>query len=204
MMWANVKEQLCGRGHRLSEISTTKMREIKASNRTLIFQKLSSELAEVGLIVGSQKLHSYARIMEVAGVQQIVTPSLFSFTRTGRTPFSTGSAAIARRMKPCFNTIHVDDAWFYPTRDKEKVWMFPGDETVAFTKVQHKTHIPKVVFMCAVSRPGPSREFDSKIGIWRVCHMKEEERTKARHQKWGWSTRRARVDFTVDSVKLGA
>ena len=52
-----------------------------------------------------------------------------------------------------------------------------------------------MTLICAVSRPDPSRDFDGKIGVWRVFVMKEAQRTTARHQK----DEEYAVDFTIDS-----
>lgn len=50
--------------------------------------------------------------------------------------------------------------------------MFPR-EKVDFAKMQHKIHIPKVMFISAISRPDPSRDFDDEIEIWKICVMKQ-------------------------------
>ena len=63
-------------------------------------------------------------------------------------------------------------------------------------KVGHKSHIPKVMFICAVSRPDPDHDFDGKIGIWRVCHLQEVKRaTKNRRRGKIYE-----VDTTVDAA----
>ena len=74
--------------------------------------------------------------------------------------------------------------------------MFPGEEKVGSIKVQHKSHIPKVTFIAAVSRPDESRNFDGKIGIWRVCVLKEAQRTTARRTKG----EEYEYDVTIDHV----
>lgn len=60
---------------------------------------------------------------------------------------------------------------------------FPREEKVGSVKLQHKSQIPRVMFICAVSHPDSSRDFDDKTGFGRVCVMKEVQRTAARHEK---------------------
>ena len=208
-VWASMKEEL-DRGHDVSLRSArrsgrpsdftprkqAKIREINAGNRTLTVNQLSSKLAEVGLDVGSSKLHNWLKVMGATRVQRRITPSLSLDHEKNRVDLILDQVSRDRKtFKTGFNTIHVDEAWFYLIRDKEKVRMFPGEEKVGSIKVQHKSHIPKVMFICAVSRPDPSRDFDGKIGIWRVCVIKEAQRSTARHKKG----EEYAVDVTIDS-----
>ncbi|CAM9183183.1 unnamed protein product, partial [Choristocarpus tenellus] len=80
-------------------------------------------------------------------------------------PKGTGRLLPGKAYRTCGNTIHVDETWLYLIRDRQKVRMFPGEEKVALTKVQHKSHTPKVMFISTVSRPDLSRNFDSKVRI---------------------------------------
>lgn len=92
--------------------------------------------------------------------------------------------------KPSFSTCNVSEVWFlYLIRD----------EKMCFKNVQHDSHIPKVVFICAVSCPNPSRDLDSKIGIRQVWTVKEAQRTTARYEEGeGYA-----VDATIDSEYYG-
>lgn len=64
-------------------------------------------------------------------------------------------------------------------RDGELVLTFPGEKWVGSIKVQHKSHVPKVMFVSAVSRPDPSHDFDGKIGIRRVCVIQRAQQSTA-------------------------
>ncbi|CAN0042926.1 unnamed protein product [Choristocarpus tenellus] len=81
------------------------------------------------------------------------------------------------------DTIHIDEAWFYLIHEREMVHMFPREEKEGSAKVQHKGHILKVMFISAVSRPNPSHDFDSKVGIWCVCVANEVQWTTAQNMK---------------------
>ncbi|CAM9604518.1 unnamed protein product [Choristocarpus tenellus] len=86
-------------------------------------------------------------------------------------------------------------AWFYLIRKREMVNMFPGEEKVGLTKVQLKSHIPKIMFISAILHPDPSHNFDGKIGIWQVCSTKEAQRTTVQYTKG----EEYEVSITVDT-----
>lgn len=65
--------------------------------------------------------------------------------------------------------IHVDEKWFYMTRKKRKVRLFPGEGRVMDETTHHKSHIAKVMFLAAVGVPHwlPNGDwFDGRIGMW--------------------------------------
>ena len=49
--------------------------------------------------------------------------------------------------------------------------------------VRHKSHIPKIVFLTALARPQPDRNFDGRVGIWRICKEKVCDRTTLYYQR---------------------
>ncbi|XP_074277539.1 uncharacterized protein LOC141601168 [Silene latifolia] len=67
------------------------------------------------------------------------------------------------------NTIHMDEKWFYITKDNEKVYIVEGEE-LPYRSCQSKRYITKVMFMCAFSRPIYDADgelvFDGKIGMF--------------------------------------
>ncbi|KUF78922.1 hypothetical protein AM588_10000086 [Phytophthora nicotianae] len=72
---------------------------------------------------------------------------------------------------PMYDTVHVDEKWFYVKKIGQKVYLLTGqdgtpceDAPVQF--VQSKRHILKVMFLCAVARPRGN--WDGKVGMWPV------------------------------------
>ena len=53
---------------------------------------------------------------------------------------------------PCFTDLHIDKKWFNHTRADTRVYMLPDEVPIQQT-IQNKLHIPKIMFMCAVTRP---------------------------------------------------
>lgn len=68
-----------------------------------------------------------------------------------------------------YQTVHVDEKWFYLTEEQMRIYMAPGE--VAPQRVcMNKNHIMKVMFLAAIACPRYNNEgictFDGKIGMW--------------------------------------
>ena len=67
--------------------------------------------------------------------------------------------------------IHLDEKWFFLTREKER-YLLVSDEKNPKRCVKHKSHITKVMFLCAVARPhfntSANSWWDGKLGIWPI------------------------------------
>ena len=67
--------------------------------------------------------------------------------------------------------IHLDEKWFFLTQEKEW-YLLLSDEKNPKCCVKHKSHITKVMFLCAVVRPhfNPpvNSWWDGKLGIWPI------------------------------------
>lgn len=72
------------------------------------------------------------------------------------------------RFKSCLNVVHVDEKWFYTLRTHKRIRVYPGEEHHDAPTVQHKSHIPKLMFLAAVGVPQQRPDgtfFDGKICI---------------------------------------
>ena len=67
--------------------------------------------------------------------------------------------------------IHLDKKWFCLTWEKERYLLLPEEKNPKHC-IKHKSHIRKVMFLCAIVCPrfNPSANFwwDSKLGIWPI------------------------------------
>ncbi|KAJ0034614.1 hypothetical protein Pint_26432 [Pistacia integerrima] len=59
------------------------------------------------------------------------------------------------------NIIHVDEKWFYMTKQSEKYYLLP-DEDEPLRTCKSKTFITKVMFLAAVTRPRSYEEQPAK------------------------------------------
>ena len=67
--------------------------------------------------------------------------------------------------------IHLDEKWFFLTQEKEHYLLF-SDKKNPKHCIKHKSHITKVMFLCAVARPrfitSVNSWWDGKLGIWPI------------------------------------
>ena len=67
--------------------------------------------------------------------------------------------------------INLDEKWFFLTKEKER-YLLLSDEKNLKHCIKHKSHITKVVFLCAVARlcfnPSVNSWWDRKLEIWPI------------------------------------
>ena len=75
--------------------------------------------------------------------------------------------------------IHLDEKWFFLTREKER-YLLVSDEKNPKHCIKHKSHITKVMFLCAVARPhfntSANSWWDGKLGIWPIGDWESAQR----------------------------
>lgn len=72
-----------------------------------------------------------------------------------------------------FNVVHIDEKWFYQTKESERYYLLP-EESDPIRTCKSKRFITKVMFLAAVARPrfddDNNTQFDGKIGIFPFVH----------------------------------
>jgi len=90
-------------------------------------------------------------------------------------PMLTDEQMEARRLfalRHCANDweayVDIDEKWFYTLTRKRKRKFDPGwaeEGGPGRTPIQSKSHIPKVMFTCAIARPNRAHKFDGRLGM---------------------------------------
>ena len=84
------------------------------------------------------------------------------------------------KFMPLFDEVHVDEKWFFLCRDGESYILISDVENPPVRYVKHKSHITKVMFLCAMARPRrlPNGTWwDGKVGIWPIGDYTEAIRS---------------------------
>jgi hypothetical protein len=83
-------------------------------------------------------------------------------------------------FKDMEDEIHVDEKWFYLTRDNKRYYLL-DDEPDPHRSVGHKSHIDKVMFLAATARPrwdpNLKQMWEGKIGMWPFAWLEPAQRS---------------------------
>jgi hypothetical protein len=90
-----------------------------------------------------------------------------------------------------YTDVHVDEKWFFLTR-KQRRYKLAKDEADPHRTINHKSHVDKVMFLCAQARPrkdyARNKSWDGKIGIWPIGeytqYIKQTKNHKPGDPKW--------------------
>ena len=82
--------------------------------------------------------------------------------------------------------IHIDEKWFYLMKDGQ-CFIITADEEEPYRRVEHKSFLTKIMFLCVVARPrydmNKNAWFDGKIGIWPIRKWEPAKRSSKKHAK---------------------
>jgi len=180
----DMKPKKIGNVGRRETITPAEKRRIHRSNSLHKGKASLRKLAfETGL--GLSKVARHMKKEYVTYKRKWIKPKLTVNHKKDRISFILNLKRPGRRwlFKEQKNVIVVDESWFYLLKDRSLVRVYPGEELPPSDKVQHKSHIPKLMFLTALARPDPENGFDGKIGIWRVQQLVVCERGNRWHRR---------------------
>lgn len=125
-----------------------------------------------GIGIPKSTLHRYVKNGILRVHTAALKPSLTDEHKKARLDFVLSflhHRAEGHQFDDMHNHVHVDEKWFYLKKTKRRVYLVP-DEQNPHISTQHKSHIPKLMFLCAVARPrvnpATGEWFDGRIGLW--------------------------------------
>ena len=142
-----------------------------ASFGVLSNKKLASKLCEeVGGRVAPDTVRRWCKALGAVKRRRYIKPLLTPKHKLDRLSWVSSQVPGGTSFPDFYDTVHVDEKWFYLMRDGSSCRIFPDDDgTIRMPpppRLHHKRHVPKLMFLCAVARPRPEYNFDGKIGIW--------------------------------------
>ncbi|XP_057768738.1 uncharacterized protein LOC130988793 [Salvia miltiorrhiza] len=91
-----------------------------------------------------------------------------------------------RKFQTMFNTIHIDEKWFYLTKTKDRYYLMP-DEKEPYRSCKSKRFILKIMFASAIARPIIDEQgnvlFDGKLGIFPFTNEEAAKRNSKNRSK---------------------
>jgi hypothetical protein len=165
-----------GKAARRAVIAGAKLEEVLgvAVNKRLTYRAWA-EAAHIN----STTLFRWARANKARRMARRIKPMLTDAHKLSRVQFT--HSMLNKRGKVYYyddmnDVVHVDEKWFYVVKDGQGCYILPCEVGVDGKeppppRVQHKSHIIKVMFLCAVARPRldlQGRRFSGKIGLWPI------------------------------------
>ena len=103
------------------------------------------------------------------------------------------------KFKDFFDEVHIDEKWFYLCREKETYILISDREEGPTRRTKHKSHITKIMFMCAQARPQwfarENQYWDGKIGMWPIGSFEPAERASANRPRGTMVWRNKKLDI---------
>ncbi|KAH7835464.1 hypothetical protein Vadar_026303 [Vaccinium darrowii] len=106
-------------------------------------------------------------------------------------------------FKDMYNYVHIDEKWFYMTKESEKFYLLPQEDEPLRT-CKSKRFITKVMFLAAVARPrfddNHNEVFSGKIGIFPFT-IKEPAKRSSKNREAGTLVTKAITAVTKDITR---
>nr|AFM74331.1 tranposase [Pseudo-nitzschia multiseries] len=114
-------------------------------------------------------LGNYVKKGQILRHSGAVKPFLTEKNKKARVEFALSLIKPDGKFEDMYDTIHIDEKWFYLKTTNQKTYLCSG-EPEPHSTCKSKRFIEKVMFLCAVARPRHDADrnagFDGKIGIW--------------------------------------
>jgi len=154
----------------------------EASFGALSNKRLAARLSEeVGMPIATETVRRWCKVLGAVRRRRYIKPLLTPKKKRGRLEWVSKRVPAGSSTQEFFDAVHVDEKWFYLMRDAERCRVFPGEDgTIRLpepSRAFHKSHVPKLMFLCAVARPRPEYAFDGKIGIWFFAVQRKAKRS---------------------------
>lgn len=155
----------------------------------LTYELLRIELYRGGYELSTSTIHKHMKSMNKRTVNVKLKPTLSEAQRHARMEFVLDRADLTHGyvqanhyFQDQYDVIHVDESWFFLQTNDNYITIIDGVTVPEAQKTQHKSHIPKIMFMVAMARPRvvqtPEGEvhFDGKLGMWPIADLVPAQR----------------------------
>jgi hypothetical protein len=161
---------------------------IRLSNASLV-----KELSTRGFNLSRCTVQNHLKLLNARKTNLRVNPTLTEAQKAARCQWILNKADRSHGLyrenhvyKAGFDTVHVDESWFYLQRVSNEVLLIDGVVAPDAPTTRHKSHIIKVMFLVALARPCrfPNGEiFNGKIGMWPCVKWSPAQRTSKNRVK---------------------
>lgn len=138
-------------------------------------------------------------------VSSSIKPFLTEDNKVARVRFCLSHVRPNGYFHDFYDTIHIDEKWFYLTQTQRSYYLLPEEEGPHRT-CKSKRFITKIMFLAAVARPrwDPKKKqwFDGKLGLWPFVYQEQAKRNSKNRAKGTLVTKATEVINTAESRKM--
>ncbi|XP_057770889.1 uncharacterized protein LOC130990682 [Salvia miltiorrhiza] len=148
--------------------------DVEKVKKLSVLERSSLRCMSTNLGVSKSLIHKLVKEKKLKPHTNAIKPFLTTQNRLSRLSWSLKQLSSVSEsgfipFQSMYNTIHIDEKWFYLTKTKDRYYLMP-DEVEPYRTCKSKRYIPKIMFMCAVARPIIDSDgtvlFDGKFGIF--------------------------------------
>jgi len=177
------------------EVQAAFAAQAKEWNFNFTFEEMEAELAKHDIEISDSTLLRFTHEQNWNTTARTRTvPLLTDKHRTARVEF-----ARSYLDDDWLAHVDLDEKWWY-TIALHRTHKVPPGQAAPLTPVQHKSHVPKTMFLTAIGRPrfdGDECTFDGKLGCWRISEMK----TAKKNSKYHAAGDEYEVDVTMNAER---
>ncbi|XP_057792560.1 uncharacterized protein LOC131009281 [Salvia miltiorrhiza] len=148
--------------------------DIEKVKKLSVLERSSLRVMAGKLGVSKSLVHKWVKEKQLKPHTNAIKPFLTAENKICRLKWSLNQLSAVNeggfiKFQSMFNTIHIDEKWFYLTKSKDRYYLLPG-ENEPYRSCKSKRFIEKIMFICAVARPIIDAQgniiFDGKLGIF--------------------------------------
>ena len=180
--------------------------DVKARVRAVPFSLRKSPRSlspQVG--IPHMTLYRYLKLGVLAKSRSAVKPTLTPANKVARVEYCRRFVEADGCFGSMLDRIDIDEKWWYLTEKSCSYIVVPGEELPPNRFVQHKSHIIKVMCLCASARPRQNHEtgewWDGKIGMWFFAEKVPAQRTSKNRPAGTIETKSITIN-TINFVKM--
>ncbi|XP_026458696.1 uncharacterized protein LOC113359240 [Papaver somniferum] len=200
----DVSHSLTGRaGRKRIEIDPTMISSIPLRLRTNI------RVMESAANMSKSTIHKRIKEGAIRPHSKTLKPALTDDNKKARLLFSLSMLedyCFANKpiFKSMYNYVHIDEKWFYMTKESQKYYLLPKEDE-PLRSCKSKRFITKVMFLAVVARPrydsANNEEFSGKIGIFSFTFQEPAQRN-SKNRTAGTMETKAILSVTKDVICL--
>ncbi|XP_057803680.1 uncharacterized protein LOC131019011 [Salvia miltiorrhiza] len=167
------------------------MIDIEKVKKLSLLERSSIRVMAGNLGVSKSLVHVWVKKKKLKPHTNAIKPFLTAENKLCRLKWSLNQLSAINeggfiKFQSMYNTIHIDEKWFYLTKNEDIYYLLPGEKE-PYRCCKSKRFIPKIMFSCVVARPIIDAQgniiFYGKLGIYPFIIEEAAQRNSINKEK---------------------